>query len=51
MIDWSMQVLSEASGLGIATVRQFEAGEVMRQVTGYTIRNTYSPPIERVYPA
>jgi len=29
---------------------QYVAGEVMRQVTGYTIRSAYSEAVERVYP-
>ncbi len=29
---------------------QYIAGEVMRQVTGYSIRCTHTPPQERVYP-
>jgi hypothetical protein len=29
---------------------QYVAGEVMRQITGYSVRSAQSPPSERAYP-
>ena len=41
LIDWSQQALSDASGLGIVTVRQFEAGAgAPRNATVEMLMNT-----------